>query len=401
MLKKIVRRILEPRHFWREVGFNELSELYVSTMLRSLAINILMVFVPFYLYQHGYLISQIFMMFGFFFVTRFVSDLVAGFTVARFGPKHTMIVSCILQIISAGMFLTVPDHHWSVWLLGAPWGAAFSFFFIAYHVEFSKIKHTEHAGKEIGYMNILDKVGVIIGPLLGGIVGTLYGSRTIFLIATLILFGSLWPLFRTAEAVKTHQKLNFKDFPLARVKRDLFAWAALGVENTLCINMWPLYVALFALSGPIYAQLGALSSFAVVASMTAAYVIGRAVDKRHARLSLRVAAILNALVYGFRPFVNSLVPAFAVNVVNEAVTVGYRLPFTKGLYAAADDLPGFRIVYMVSLESLASITKATWWFLLAMAAQLLSAKSVFIAGFAVAALASLLVMTERFKALDS
>lgn len=222
-----------------------------------------------------------------------------------------------------------------------------------------------------------------------------------FLVATLILFGSLWPLFRTAEAVKTHQKLNFKDFPLARVKRDLFAWAALGVENTLCINMWPLYVALFALSGPIYAQLGALSSFAVVASMTAAYVIGRAVDKRHARLSLRVAAILNALVYGFRPFVNSLVPAFAVNVVNEAVTVGYRLPFTKGLYAAADDLPGFRIVYMVSLESLASITKATWWFLLAMAAQLLSAKSVFIAGFAVAALASLLVMTERFKALDS
>ncbi len=40
MLKKIVYSLLRHRHFWREVGFDELSELYVSMMFRGLSISL-------------------------------------------------------------------------------------------------------------------------------------------------------------------------------------------------------------------------------------------------------------------------------------------------------------------------------------------------------------------------
>ncbi len=172
MIQKLINSLLEPRHFWRTISASELSELYTSNMLRSLAISLLMVFVPFYLYQHGYSVAAIFSVFGFYFVARAFLDFAAGYMIARVGPKHTMIISCILQIISSGLFLSVPRFHWAFWVLGIPWGASASFFFISYHVAFSKIKHTVHSGKEIGYMTIMERIGSVVGPLVGGVVGT-------------------------------------------------------------------------------------------------------------------------------------------------------------------------------------------------------------------------------------
>ena len=400
MLNKIVHRLLKPRHFWRDVGFDELSELYVSSMLKTFATTLLMIFVPFYLYQHNYTLPAIFALYGFFFAARVVADVASGYMVARFGPKHTMIASCLFQIFSAALFLTVPSQHWPIWLLGVPWGTSASLYFIAYHVEFSKIKHTKHAGREIGYMNMMEKVGAVAGPLVGGFTGTLFGSQYIFLVAVVTLFGSLWPLFLTREPVKTHQHLDFKGLPVTKVRRDFMAWAFLGIENTLCVNLWPFYVSLFALGSGVYAKLGALSAISVVVGIIAAYSIGKIVDSRSGRKLLRISAAVNALSYVFRPFVTSITPALAVTMANDIVTTGYRMPYIKGMYAAADDLPGYRIVYVASMEAMGNIAKSFVWFLLSILAFALSPYSVMVVGFVIAGVASIFIMTEKFKALN-
>ena len=108
MLKKILSHILEPRHFWRDVGFSELNELYASNLLRRLSISILLIFVPIYLYKHGYQVAVIFSLFGMLFVAKVLCDFLAGYTVARYGPKHTMIVAAVFQVVSSGLFMTVP-----------------------------------------------------------------------------------------------------------------------------------------------------------------------------------------------------------------------------------------------------------------------------------------------------
>lgn len=400
MLQKIIHRVLKKRHFWRDVGFSELSELYVSNMLHSLAVSLLMVFVPFYLYQHGYGMPAIFIVFVSYFLARVISDVLAGMMVAWSGPKHTMILSCLFQIVSSLLFLTVPDYHWSPWLLGLPWGISSSFFFIAYHVDFSKIKHTDHSGKEIGYMRVMEKIGGISGPLLGGVVGSVFGGEFIFLIATGVLFASLWPLFRTAEPTKTRQKLHVRKLPWRRVRRDFVAWTAGTVEMTLGINLWPLYLSLFVLGGTVYAQLGILSSLSVIASITAAYIIGKLIDLRTARKVLRFSAICNGLLYLVRPLVGSVVPAFGISVASEVTTTGYLLPITKGMYAAVDDLQGLRITYIVFMEAIGSIIKGLFWLLLTLASLVLSTRSVITLGFVCAALASVAVVIERFRALD-
>ena len=396
MLKRNLEKILRRSHFWRDTGFDELSELYISNMLRSVALTIFMVFVPFFLYQEKYSGSAIFALYGIFFTTRFFWDIGAGFVIARFGPKHTMIWSCVFQIISAGLLLTVPQHHWHVAWLAVPWGISSSLFFISYHVVFSKIKHTAKAGAELGHMQTYEKIGCLIGPFVGGVVGSVFGAQYIFLVATILLFASLVPLFQTAEPVKGRQKLQFRLLPIAKVKRDLFAWACMGVENSLCVNAWSFYVSVFVLSGTVYAQLGSLSAFAVLVSILSAKVLGRLADTTFARPLLRTGAILNALTYLVRPWVSNVWGVFAINSANEAVTAAYRMPFIKGAYAAADDLPGLRIVYISSLEAVSSIAKATAWFVLAILATTLALKSVLLIGFAIAAIASFGIMQERF-----
>ena len=124
MIQKTVHRFIKRTHFWRDTGLDELSELYISNLLRMTALTIFVMFVPYFLYNNGYSPAQIFALFGFFFVTRAIFDILAAYIVAGAGPKHTMISSCILQIISACLLLTVPGHHWNIIILALPWGAS-------------------------------------------------------------------------------------------------------------------------------------------------------------------------------------------------------------------------------------------------------------------------------------
>lgn len=400
MIKQLLYKLIKRRHFWRDAGFDELTELYISSMLRTFAVSVLMVFVPFYLYQIGYPVYSILGFFAFYFTARILTDIAASYFVARFGPKHSMVIACVAEIIMAAMFLTLKDYHWQLWIVGVISGLSASFFFIAYHVEFSKIKHPNHVGKEVGNMQIFQKIAAIAGPLIGGVAGSFFGPKYIFIIASLVLVASLWPLFRTKEPVRLHQKLDYRAIPLKKTIRDYISYIGLGIENTLSINLWPLYVSLFALTGSVYAQLGALTSFSVLASIFAAHMIGRYIDTQNARPLLRYSSAINAVVYLVRPFVSSLWPAFATNIVNEVATTGYRLPYLKGFYARPDELHGTRIVYISSMETFGSIAKATIWWLLAIMAGFMATKTVLIVGFVIAAAGSLLITHERFPAIN-
>ena len=403
MLKKTVDRLLRHRHFWRDVGFDELSELYISTFFRGLSISITGLFVPIYLFRLGFPLTYIFLVFASYFSIRLFTDFAAAYTVARIGPKHTMLIGNFLQIIALAMFLSLTKFHWPLWLVGMIWGSSASYYFIPFHVDFSKVKHAKHGGKELGYVNIMDKIGGGVGPLLGGIVAALFGAQYIFLVAIALLIMSTIVLFRTPEPVRVRQKLNFRALPINKLKRDFQSVGALGIENTLCVILWPLYIAMFIVSSEsIYIKVGLLASLSVVIAVITAWAIGKLIDDRRGRSLLRYSATTNGLLHLARPFAATFPVAAGISLLNEVVTVGYRMPYWKGAYDAADDLPGLRIVYLSSMEAFASVCKAAaWWLLLILAWALPSGYVVVVCGFALASLASFMIMKERFKALDS
>lgn len=400
MLKKLIHKLLKHRHPWRDIDFNELSEIYITMMLRSMAISMTGIFVPIYLFKLSYSITAIFSVFAMYFTARIVLDFAAAFTTARIGPKHTLVIGQFLQIVTAGLFLTLPSMNWSIYLIGAIWGSSASFFFIPFHIDFSKVKHKNNGGKEIGFEQIMEKVGYILGPVVGGLVATLVGSRYIFLVSIFLLLGGLWPLFRTSEPVRLKQKLDFKNFHISKIKDYLPSYVGLNVENTICLMLWPYFLAVFVVPGnTVFVMVGLISSISVMASILTAQAVGRTVDNKKGRNLLRFSASVNSLIHLIRPFVTLYPVAFGINVINEIATIGYRLPYTKGMYDAADDLPGYRIVFITTMEVIGCMAKSFAWWILVALSTILTGKSIFIIGFYIAAIASLLILTEKFKSL--
>lgn len=402
MIKNLINILLKHRHPWRDIDFNELSEIYTTMMLRSLAISMTGIFVPIYLYRLDYSISQILSVNAMYFTSRLLVDYFAARATAKYGPKHTLVIGQMLQIVSSGMFLSISSFNWSLYLIGIVWGASSSFFNIPYHVDFSKIKHRKHGGKELSFEKLMEKVGYIIGPLAGGIVATIAGSKYIFLVSIILLILGLWPLFQTKEPVKTNQKISFNDFKVSGLKKHLPSYLGLNIENTVSGFLWPLYLSVFVLpTQSVFIKVSIISSLAMLVSMFSVHAIGKTVDKNKGRYLLRYSASLNAIIHLFRPFISLYPVAFIINLLNEGVSNGYRLPYTKGMYDLTDDFPDQRIVFITCMEIMGNILKAFFWWSMLLISQISTGRPLFIYGFFIAAISSILIMTEKYKSLDS
>lgn len=399
MLKRIIFKMLERRFFWRFVGFNELSELYTSMMLRSIGLSLVGIFVPIYLYKLGYDLVIVFLFLAGIFGIRFIGNPIAGHLVAWIGPKHVMLISYIAQIVSLAMLLTLPAIGWPLWLISSVWGLSLSLFFIAYHVDFSKVMHTDHGGKELGLMTALERLGGALGPLIGGAVAYLFGPQYTIVMALVFFALAVIPLFITAEPVRTHQKLDFRDLPYRALTRDFFSFSMLGVENTISLGLWPLFLAVTVFAANPYIGVGFVTSLGVIAAILAARFIGQLIDRDGGELLLRWSASVGGILQLLRPFIGSFGGVVLMNLAYDGVATGFRLAVIKGAYTRADELPGHRIAYIVCIETAGDIGRTLVWLSMAGLSLVLPSTQAMTIGFVVGALASGLIMTQRFPGL--
>lgn len=399
MLKNIIHRVLRHRHFWRDASFDELSEVYIAMAFRGFALGMVGIFIPVYILKLGHGLSAVFLFYACYFLFRVVMDFVAAHSVARFGPKHTLLAGYVVQILAAGSFSLIETLNFPLYGSALIWGAAMSLTFVPLHVDFSKIKHSDHGGKELGYLNVLERIGGMIGPLAGGVLATLFGPQFLFITAVGVLLLGLVPLFKTAEPVKTHQKLEYSKLRVDKVKRDFISAGFFYLENTLCVVLWPAFLTLFVFTQNIYGTIGTLASIGFFTSLVAAYMAGKLVDTKRGGLLLKASSIANGFVYGLRPFVQSVAGVLGINVMNDTLTVSYRIPYIKGLYDAADQHPGLRIVYLSSIEAFGSLIKFVAWLQLYILSLALSDYQVIVVGFIIAGACSMLINTQQFSAL--
>jgi MFS family permease len=399
MIQKVINRLLQRRHFWRTVGFDELSEIYASQFLRSLATSLIGIFVPIFLYKSGFSIPEICLMFIGWFISRFLWAYVSAKIVANLGPKHGIAISIILQIIYLSLVLSVNNFHWPLMLIGIVGSFAYGLFMMSFDVDFSKIKHSEHGGKEIAFVHIFESIGAIAGPLIGGLIAGFYDPRYTMFIAIIILFLSLIPIFMSPEPTRTKQEIVLKGFPMRRHKRDFLVGAVFTLENVISLNIWPLFLGVFILLTNTYISIGILASVSTAVAISTIYIIGKLIDKSQGRKLLNIGAIGNAILHTLRPFVTTFTQAFGINLLNVPLTSMYRMPFMKGLYDASDSVPGYRIVYFLYYEWYTAIANIIFWSYLFLISYYFGDFRALQSAFIVGAVLSLLITKQKFAAL--
>lgn len=401
MISKLIHKLLEPRHYWRTIGFDELSELYVSQLLRSLGVSLIGLFTPIYLYKLGYSLTDIALFHVFWFLLRPVLDVVNGFIVAKIGPKHTMLLGAFMHVVYLALVLSLKDMHWPLFLVAGVGSSAYALHLIAMYVDFSKVKHSTHGGKELGYLAVVERVGGALGPLAGGLIASFYDPRYTVGLAMFILILSAIPLFFTAEAVQVNQHISYKGLDYKSHIRDYISVLPFTLENVVSAIVWPLYAAVFLLGANTFAKLGAIATLSTISCIVLSRYIGSVIDDKKGRSLLRGGVVLNAIVHLVRPFIGGVSGVVVVNVVNEPITAAYRMPYMKGFYDASDSLPGYRIAYLSSMNVVDSCARLLFWLCVWVLMHYFVEKNVLIGTFYAASLFSLGILLEKFKALQS
>ncbi len=355
MINTLIHRFLKRRHFWRHASFSEVAELYASRLLRLFALRLVSAFTSVFLYQEGFSILFIVLFWAVFYGLKVPFSWPSALLVARFGPKHATLVSNIISAFAmlALPFVTNPVYGiaaLATWLVLQAFSGAMND--LAYLVDFSKVKNVEHAGKELGFMNIIEKIAAGSSPVIGGFIAFYFGPESIMVIAAVFFLLSAVPLLLTAEPTKLQHGLNFRKYPWRLTSRSFVAQASLGFDVLTTGTAWSLFLVLvvFVSGGDrVYAEIGIVTSVTLFIALAASYGFGRLIDHRRGGELLQYAVRLNSVIHVLRIFVTTPLGVVFANAFNEAATAGYTMPLMRGMFDLADR-SGKRIEYLFIME---------------------------------------------------
>lgn len=355
MLKSLIHRILRRHHYWRKISFGEIAELYTSRLMVTFAMNVVNMFVAVYLYRLGYSVAAILLLEAGFFAFRALANMFSAHIVMRIGAKHSMLLAGVLRTVSLVFLLFVETHGiWMVVAFGLMKKGSAALDFLAYMIDFSKVKHAKHAGKELAVMSALEQITRVFAPILGGVLATFVSPLATIGVAAVLFLAAALPLLRTPEPLKPRKKakIDYKKAIRAHGIDAFISRIGYGADMVTYANGWALFVMLAvfaAVEGEIYTIIGVLDALGVASSIIAAWLFGRMIDKHQSRKLLEYGTWAMSCIHISRAFITTPVGVAAVNILDEATATGAFMAQTRTVFDMADN-SGVRIAFMALIE---------------------------------------------------
>lgn len=400
MIKSFFLNILQRRHFWRHVSFGEVAELYMSRTLRLTAIYLGSGFASVFLYKEGYSLIFIMGMWAAYYAMGAVLSPLLGYFAARFSAKYGILFSNILYIPAMVALGFVPEYGLPMVITSLVFmGISSVLYTICYYVEFSRIKSSDNAGKELGFMNVLEKITIAISPIIGGFIALTFGAQvTMWAAGTLFALAAL-PLLRTPDQVEKRQRIVIRGFPWRMAISSIMSRSAIGFDIVATGTVWGLFIALvmFPTAGEgVYVLLGGLASVTIVVAIVASYTFGKLIDKKQGGMLLKVAVGSNSLIHATRAFITTVPGLIGVNITNEAATTAQNMSFLRGMFDTAD-LSGHRVMYLVCIEIMSCLGAAIACLVFMLCASLIGESDGFRVFYLITAVVVLGVASARFR----
>jgi hypothetical protein len=367
--------------------------------LRLAAINIGAGFTSVYLLKNNYDLIFIMIFWALIYFSKSLIAPFAGILVSRIGAAKGTFVSNILYIPAMMALGFMPELGFiSIVVFAFCMGISVTLYEVCYFVEFSIIKNPEHAGKEIGFMNILEKVAISLSPVIGGVIALVFGAPTTMWVASILFALAALPLLRKTDAAEKQQHISIHGFPWKMALPSIMAKAATGFDLVASSIVWGLFLTIYVFPNAgdnIYVILGALSSVTVLVAIVTSIWYGKTIDKNKGGNLLKVGVVSNSMVHVSRIFISSPFDALGINVVNEAATTAQNMAFLRGMFDTAD-ISGHRIMYLVAVDMMNNIGATVACIAMILCAASLNGPIEFRVFFGIAAFVILFVSTARF-----
>ncbi len=261
----------------------ELSEQYLSVLIRNFGVGLIRLFEPVYIYKvFGEQIKWVALYYMVVYAARFFFIPLAGKIVARFGFEKSMSVSLPLQIIYLYLLTLITTHHYLVFVVPFLMATSLSIYWVAYHTNFAHYGDDEVRGGQYSGLNLINDIFAILSPIIGGLILHFFGFQVLFIVASVAIMLSCVPMLSTKEKFAPSKFSYFRAFKRLMTsyktyKHNYFlAYLGYGVD-VISKTFWLIFMAIMLKDN--FSLMGVLNG--AIALLIAAYsvYIGHAYDK--------------------------------------------------------------------------------------------------------------------------
>ncbi len=304
-----------------------MDELYVSVWLKSLAESFITVFVPIYLLTLWFDLKTVILYYMIYFISVAVFMFLWMKLNSRIWIKKTMIIGIICFILYF-FFL----HYWwglaSYYVAATVWWVATALYYAAFHVELSKFTDKNEEAAEFSILKIITIMASVIWPLLWAIFITKISFDFLFLLVSILLLISVFPLFLTKVV-----KIKKISFSLKKILKSdtIEKWIVYGIDGILGVVSWIFWPMFIYLTLKDVFSLGAIVSLTSLIMVVFLFIIWRLTDK-HKKKILKIWIWTHSISWILRLFFLSPIWIFLNNLYSSLTHLMIELPFSKIIY---------------------------------------------------------------------
>ncbi len=236
------------------------------------------------------------------------------------GIVRTLFLSIPLQILSLVLLHALATHPIPISLIAFVAGLNSVFYYTSFHLYITEKTHIADNGKELSILKIVSNISSALGPAIGGLILLVTSFRVLFILASILLIASIFPLLKTKE-IFPQFSLSFRIF---KQYRELFAFIGFGLETQTNQIVWPLFIFLSVIGS--YALFGGVFSLAFILSIIFVFIIGRVTDKYKVQ-TLRFGATLNTILWAVRILVKTpffvFLTTFLSKIFGDTVNISF------------------------------------------------------------------------------
>ena len=275
-----------------QVKQERLTLLYVAYIIRTTLFAFLSLFIPIYYYQAvtqlGFTSSQgwalVICIMMIVYAVEIVGSYLAAKAMHKLGLHHNYLISIMfLSLFIGGIIVT---HSLIGLCITAVFlGIHFGFWWTTYHIDFIYNGKPQEFGKEVGMVQGLGILAGVISPLIAGYITQSYGFMALFSASSLLVLVLALTLMAIREKRTTQPislKIMYQEF--SSYKKDVLSYLALGGENTIAQDLWPLFLFLLLKEPLFVGVLATIVTLVRFASRIYGGLISDSFNKKHLEL---------------------------------------------------------------------------------------------------------------------
>lgn len=349
---------LNPQYYFEYLLKRDVSKFYIAMSIRNLALGMVVLFEPIYLYL--YFDKSLPLTLVFFAIIYGAYGVLAPFggrIMAKIGPTKSILVSLFFYF---GYFLSLVLFPVSFWFV--PLSILFIIFGLllfwpAFHTDFARFSSKESRGRDVGKLNVMRLLPMIVSPILGGWILVLFGYPVLFAMVLVVLLASIIPLLYAKETHEVYTDSYKGAWARAWKKQNIktsIAFISNGLEVIIVSIFWPLFLFSLAIT---FESMGAIASFSLIISSLFMLYIGKVSDTAERPWLLNIGALWTGISWVIKYFIATTFDAFLAHTLYRLSKSAAAVPFQTFFYEKAAEKGAEADEFIVNREIIINVTR--------------------------------------------